>query len=75
MNTIDDLVALVRDELGLPVTVEAAGLEFDRIPGWDSVHLLWLLTTLEDRTGRSLSMPDLLEADSLESVYALVTAP
>ena len=74
MNTIDDLVALVRDELGLPVTVEDAGLEFDRIPGWDSVHLLWLLTTLEERTGRGLSMPDLLEAASLESVYALVAA-
>ncbi|MES9544135.1 MULTISPECIES: acyl carrier protein [unclassified Actinomadura] len=75
MNTIDDLVALVRDELGLPVTVETAGLEFDSLPGWDSVHLLWLLTVLEERTGRSLSMPDLLEAASLESVYALVAAP
>lgn len=74
MNTIDDLVALVRDELGLPVTAEIATVGFDEIPGWDSVHLLWLLTVLEERTGRSVSMPDLLEAPSLEKVYALVTA-
>ncbi|QFG20249.1 acyl carrier protein [Actinomadura sp. WMMB 499] len=72
--TIDDLVALVRDELGLPVTVESAGQTFDHIPGWDSMHLLWLVTTLERQTGRSLSMPDLLEAASLENVHALVTA-
>jgi acyl carrier protein len=73
VNTIDDFVALVRDELGLPVTTDTVGLEFDRLDGWDSVHLLTLLTALERATGHRISLPDVLEAPSLEHVYGLVT--
>ncbi|MDL4815431.1 acyl carrier protein [Actinomadura opuntiae] len=71
---IDDFVALVRDELGLPVTAADAGRSFDELPGWDSVHLLWLLTTLERETGRPLSLPDVLEAGSLAQLHALAVA-
>jgi acyl carrier protein len=71
---IDDFVALVRDELGLPVTAADAGRSFDELPGWDSVHLLWLLTTLERETGRQLSLPDVLEAGSLAQIHALAVA-
>ncbi|MFI5916055.1 acyl carrier protein [Dactylosporangium sp. NPDC051541] len=71
MNAIEDFLELVRDELGLPVTAENAGQRLDELPGWDSVHLLWLLTALERSTGRSVSLPDVLQAGSLADIYAL----
>jgi len=71
VNSIDDFVALLCDELGLPVTVEDVGRQFDEIPGWESMHLLWLVTILEQKTGRSITVPDLLEAPNLEYIYAL----
>lgn len=74
MNSIDELIAVVRDELGLAVALDDAGRSFDEIPGWDSVHLLWLLTVVERRTGRSVSLPEVLEARSLEGLYAAVAA-
>ncbi|GGO90963.1 acyl carrier protein [Wenjunlia tyrosinilytica] len=74
MNTIDDFVALVRDELGLPVTRENIAAALDDLPGWDSVHLLSLVALLERETGRMLPMPELFEATSLEHVYRLAAA-
>jgi acyl carrier protein len=71
---IEEFVAVVRDEIGLPVTVDDAGRPLDDLPGWDSVHLLSLLTAIERRTGRGVSLPDVLEARSLEGVYAVVVA-
>jgi acyl carrier protein len=71
MNAIEDFLMLVRDELGLPVTAENAEQSLDQLPGWDSVHLLWLLTALERSTGRSVSLPDVLQAGSLADIYAL----
>jgi hypothetical protein len=38
------------------------------------VYLLWLLTVVEKKTGRPVSLPDLLEAGSLSDVYSLVAA-
>lgn len=72
MNGIDDFIALVQDELGLPVTAENVGADFDQLPGWDSVHLLSLLMVLERKTGRRIAMTDVLEAPSLAHVYELV---
>lgn len=74
MNTLDDFVELVRDELGLAVTTETVGQTFDQLEGWDSVQLLALLTALERETGRRISLPDVLEAPSLEHVYTLAVA-
>lgn len=74
MITIDEFVSIVRDELGLPVTSQDVELSFDELPGWDSVQMLWLLTILEQRTGRSLSLPDMLEASSLGGLHTLVVA-
>lgn len=71
MKTIDDFVVLVRDELGLAVTADTVGLAFDQLDGWDSVHLLALLTALERATGNRISLPDVLEARSLEHIYGL----
>lgn len=72
MNDLDDFIALVRDELGLAVGADDGERGLDEIPGWDSVHLLWLLSIVEQRTGRSVSLPDVLEARSLRSIYSVV---
>jgi acyl carrier protein len=69
VSSIDDLLDVVRDQLGLPVTADDADRALDEIPGWDSVHLLWLMTTLEARTGRRISMPEVLEAATLAELY------
>jgi acyl carrier protein len=74
VNTLDDFMTLVRDELGLPVTAEDAGRDLDQVAGWDSMYLLSLLAALERRTGRSLSLPELLDASSLADIYALAAA-
>ncbi|MFI9051375.1 phosphopantetheine-binding protein [Streptomyces sp. NPDC053427] len=74
MTSIDDFLALIRDELGIPVTADDIGRHFDEIAGWDSVYLLHLLTVLERETGRSISLPDVLASSDLESVYTLATA-
>jgi acyl carrier protein len=71
VNTIDDFVTLLRDEMGLPVTAGDVELSFDQVAGWDSVHLLSLLTALERRTGRSLPLADVLLATSLHDIYAM----
>ena len=75
MNTIDDFLQLVHDRLGLPVSAADAERSLQEIPGWDSMHLLWLLTTLEQQTGRRISMPDVLAASSLGQIYLVATKP
>jgi acyl carrier protein len=75
LHTVEQFVELVRDELGLPV--EAADLDrgLDAVAGWDSVHLLTLCTALERATGRQVSLPAVLGADSLAGIYAAVVGP
>jgi acyl carrier protein len=74
VNTADEFVDLLRDELGLTVTAADLEVGFDELPGWDSLHLLWLLTLVERRTGRVVSLPEVLEAANLRDLYALVSA-
>jgi acyl carrier protein len=69
MLTLDRFVALIAEELAFPLTSDDLAVTFDRLPNWDSLHLLVLLTALERETGRRLSLPDLLEAQSLEQIY------
>lgn len=71
MNDIHDFVALLRDGLGLQLSDGDVQLSLDNVPGWDSVHLLWLVTTMEETTGRRVSLPDVLEASSLHDIYTL----
>ena len=73
--SIDDFISLVLNELGIPVTAADVDRGFDELPGWDSMYLLWLATSLERTTGRPLSLPDLLAAGSLQQVYALTMPP
>lgn len=74
MNDVNDLIALLRDQLGLPVAAEDAHLRLDQVPGWDSVHVLWLITVLERDAGRRVSLPALLEANSIQEIYDLAVA-
>ncbi|WP_050997401.1 MULTISPECIES: acyl carrier protein [Frankia] len=67
-------VGLLRDEIGLDVNVEDLGLGLDELPGWDSVQLLAVLVILERNADAQISLPALLEAGSLESIYQLVHA-
>jgi acyl carrier protein len=71
VNTIDDFVTLVRDEIGLPVSAADVESALDQVPGWDSVHLLTLMMALERRTGRTIPMAEVLEAHSLGHIYRL----
>lgn len=74
MNSIDDFVSLLRDEIGLPVSAADIESGLDQVPGWDSVHLLTLMMALETRTSRTIPMPELLEAPSLGHIYRLAVA-
>jgi acyl carrier protein len=71
VNSLEDFITLVRDELGMPVTVADAERRLHDLPGWDSLHLLRLVTVLEDVAGRSISVIDLLEAPNLKFIYGL----
>lgn len=75
MNTIDDFITLLREEMGIPVTAGDAALSLDQVAGWDSVHVLSLLTLLERRTGRTLPLAGILEAGSLADIYRLAVTP
>ncbi|AXK32426.1 acyl carrier protein [Streptomyces armeniacus] len=74
MNTLDDFITLLQDEFGLPVTIEDASRHLDEVSAWDSMHMLALLSALEQRTGQRISLPDALEASSLEDIYALAAS-
>jgi acyl carrier protein len=74
VNTIDEFVALLTDEVGVPVTEADLDAVFDHVPGWDSVHLLTLVMALERRTGRTMPMAELLEAPSLGHIFRLAVA-
>jgi acyl carrier protein len=74
VNTIDEFIALLRDEMGMPLTAHDAARNLDEVAGWDSVHLLTLLTVVERRTGRNLPLADVLEAGSLRDIYELAVA-
>lgn len=71
--SLDDLLALLNDQLGLTVSAARVDDPLDTIPGWDSLHLLWLITTLETRTGRRIAMAEFLEAGSLAEIYDVAT--
>jgi acyl carrier protein len=75
LGTLDGFLRLVRDDLGLVTDLagpEAAGCDLTDLPGWDSVNLLRLVTLLEQESGRAMPVGRILEARTLEEIYALV---
>jgi acyl carrier protein len=71
MLTADGFLTILQDELDLDVTDLDLGL--DALPEWDSIRTLTLFAVLERHTGRELSLPALLEARTLRSLYETVT--
>jgi acyl carrier protein len=71
MNSLEDFITILRDDLGLDITVEDAGKDLDQIADWDSVHLIELLSLLERETGHPVALPGLLGASSLTEMYEL----
>ena len=71
--SLDDMLTLLNDQLGLSVRADRVDEPLDTIPGWDSLHLLWLITTLEARTGRRIAMAEFLEAGSLAEIHDVAT--
>jgi acyl carrier protein len=69
MNSIEDFVAILQDDLGLSIGIEDVGKDLDQIADWDSVHLLQLMSVLERETGHTVALPDLLHASSLAEMY------
>lgn len=71
MNTIDDFIHLIGEQIGLPVTVADAERPLDQVPGWDSLHLVALLSIMERKSGRPVSLPAVLQAGTLAEIYRL----
>lgn len=71
MNSIEDFVGILQDDLGMSVKLEDVGKDLDQIAEWDSAHLLQLMSLLEKETGRPVALPDLLSASSLAEMYEL----
>ncbi|MDJ1137471.1 phosphopantetheine-binding protein [Streptomyces iconiensis] len=74
MKNVEDFVALLRDELALPLTAADLDRGLDTVEAWDSVHMLALCTLLERETGRPMPLSEVLEAPNLEAVYRLAVA-
>jgi hypothetical protein len=69
--TDEEFVTLIHEELGVPVSTACLERSMDEVPGWDSMHLIWLVSAMEGRTGRRVSLPRVLEAPSLGAVNSL----
>jgi hypothetical protein len=74
VESLDEFLEFVHEEIGLHVAPEDAHRSLDEVVGWDSVHLLALLTAMERRTGRQVSFASALDAKSFEEIYGLETA-
>lgn len=68
--TTDELIALIRDNLGLPLSEDDLGSDLDTIIAWDSLQMLRLATAVEARTGRPTRLAALLECRTLADVLA-----
>lgn len=70
--TADELLTLVRDDLGLPLEGDDLGSDLDTVLAWDSLQMLRLATAVEARTGRPTRLAVLLECRTLDDVLAAV---
>lgn len=70
--TADELLKLVRDDLGLPFTRADFGSDLDTVISWDSLQMLRLATAIKSRTGRAVRLAALLECRTLAGVLAVI---
>jgi acyl carrier protein len=66
---LDDLIGLANDELGMGLAPQDATTPLDGLPGWDSMHILRLVSLLEEALGRPLPLADVLAARTLEDIW------
>lgn len=71
---VEEFLALVETELGLPVRPGDVDTDFDDLPRWDSVYLLKLLTAIERVLDHRIPVARLLETRTLGMVHELVTS-
>lgn len=70
-----EFLQLVRDELSLPVTSTGdLDADLDAVAGWDSIHVLRLVTAMERRTGHRVPVGALLIERTLRGIYRRATA-
>ncbi|NEA54857.1 acyl carrier protein [Streptomyces sp. SID13666] len=75
MSGIDELggfLRLLRTELGLQLSDRDAYTDLADVEGWDSLHLLRLVSLLEDETGRRIPVRQVLEARTFQQIHSLV---
>jgi acyl carrier protein len=73
VNSVTDLVELIQDVLGLPVTELDVTTHFDQLDGWDSLYTLRLITSIESQTGSKVPVSAFLQAHNIQEVYNLIT--
>ena len=72
--TEDSFLALVRDELALPLAEDDLESDFDRIVAWDSLQTLRLVAAVEKKTGRRVPVGRVLAQQSLRGIFDVLTA-
>lgn len=74
MLSEEEFLLMLDEELGLVLEPGDLGRDVDELAGWDSVYLLRLLSALEARIERPLSLPALLEVRTLGAVRELAVS-
>ncbi|MGW3623258.1 phosphopantetheine-binding protein [Streptomyces sp. NPDC000880] len=69
MHTVVDLISLANEHLGTDLEPADAGRELAELPCWDSVHLLRLVTLIEQELGRPVPVAEMLQARSLSEIW------
>lgn len=72
MSSVIDLVELIQDVLGLPISGEDIATNFDQLDGWDSVYTLRLISSIETQIGSKLPVSAFLQATNIQEVYNLI---
>ncbi|MDJ0744617.1 MAG: acyl carrier protein [Xenococcaceae cyanobacterium MO_167.B27] len=73
MNSITDLIDLMQEVLELPITEQDINIHFDCLDGWDSLHILRLITSIEAETGQKIAVASILQARNIQEIYQLVS--
>ncbi|MBV7298362.1 acyl carrier protein [Enterovibrio paralichthyis] len=68
-----DFVSLVQDFMDMNLTESALSTPLVELDGWDSLHAVRLLSELEAKTGRTVSIPAFLQANTLNDIHQLAS--
>lgn len=69
ITSVEDFLTLLEDELGVRVDPGEVDRPLEDFAEWDSVHLLRLVTVVENVTGRRVRVADLLEATTFRQIH------